>query len=369
MSTRRTAYVVVVVALVFAAGVSACSGSTPTSPSALTSEPVAEGVTLKGRVKNPDTGIRVTSVVPSTGTDEAPTSIRITGAGFLPGATVNVGGEATDVVVVSPTLITAMTPLRSAGTAAVVVTNPKGQASRWSGSFTYVGFSVTGSSPRTGLVGDVLAVSGTGFQPGATLTLDGVVSPIFSQTSTTLLTFVVPHAPATVDVVVTNPDGRTRTLAESFTYQSVSLSVSAAQVTPGSPLSVSWAAPNGRPSSDWVSLYRVGDPNESYGAWVYTDGSVSGTFATTAPAEPGVYEFRYFADDRYIDAARSSTVTVVSQAAAARIAKPSARSEVPRSYAPRPSTFLSCRSVSVSPSSSGRGCQPSSVLARAALPR
>ena len=317
MFTRIPVYVWVV-AVAFAASVSACSGSSPTSPSALTSgvasEPGTEGVTLKGRVRNPDTGVRVTSVVPNNAPDETPTSIRISGAGFLPGATVTIGDEATDVVVVSPNEITAMTPVRSAGNAAVVVTNPKGQVARWNGSFTFVGFSVTDTSSRTGLVGDALVVRGTGFRPGVTLTLDGVESPIITQSETQFMTFVIAHAPGTVDVVVTNPDGKSRTLAEWFTYQTVSLSVSATQVTAGSPLSVSWAAPSGRPVDDWVSLYRVGDPNNLFGDWTYTDGRASGTFAIMAPSEPGVYEFRYFAEDRYIDAARSTTITVVSSA-------------------------------------------------------
>ena len=317
MFTRIKAYVWVV-AVMFAASVSACSGSSPTSPSALSSavasEPGTEGITLKGRVRNPDTGVRVTSVAPDSVPDDTPTSIRITGAGFLPGATVTIGDAATDVVVVSPSEITAMTPIRSAGTAEVVVTNPKGQVARWNRSFTFVGFSVTNTSSRSGLVGDALGVYGTGFRSGVTVTLDGVESPLVSQSETTLVTFLGPHAPGTVDVVVTNPDGKSRTFAEWFTYQSVSLSISAAQVTAGSPISVSWTAPSGRPSSDWVSIYRVGDPNESYGDWIYTDGRASGTFATMAPSEPGVYEFRYFAEDRYVDAARSSTITVVSSA-------------------------------------------------------
>ncbi|MDQ3171314.1 MAG: IPT/TIG domain-containing protein, partial [Acidobacteriota bacterium] len=81
------------VALIAAA---ACGSSTPGSPS-----PIA---------------ITVTAVSPSTGSTFGGTPITITGTGFASGATVLIGGApALEVVVVSPTSITAKTPPHASG--------------------------------------------------------------------------------------------------------------------------------------------------------------------------------------------------------------------------------------------------------------
>ncbi len=74
---------------------------------------------------------------------------------------------------------------------------------------------------------------------------------------------------------------------------------------------MSWVAPGGRSSLDWIGFFRVEDPNEAYesGWWSYTGGQPSGTLSLTAPSRPGQYEFRYLLDDGYVDVARAS-VTV-----------------------------------------------------------
>ncbi len=89
------------------------------------------------------------------------------------------------------------------------------------------------------------------------------------------------------------------------------LSASPATVAPDGTLTVSWTAPAGRPSSDWVALYRVGDPDgDSYLWYTYTDGTLSGSASTSAPSPTGQYEFRYFLENGYDRAASSNTVTV-----------------------------------------------------------
>ena len=88
------------------------------------------------------------------------------------------------------------------------------------------------------------------------------------------------------------------------------LSISAASVPPGTAISTTWTAPAGSGVQDWVSLYRVGNPNTIYGDWRYTNGATSGTFGTTAPATPGDYEFRYLPNNGYTDVTRSATITV-----------------------------------------------------------
>jgi endoglucanase len=71
----------------------------------------------------------VDSIAPSHGPANAQTAVTITGRNFVAGATVTFDGvSATNIVVVSPTTITANTPARPIGTAFVAVTNPVGSA-------------------------------------------------------------------------------------------------------------------------------------------------------------------------------------------------------------------------------------------------
>src|SRR4030095_7103722 len=66
----------------------------------------------------------------------------------------------------------------------------------------------------------------------------------------------------------------------------------------------------GRPATDWIGLYRVGEHNTSYLAYQYTQGAPSGSFTFTAPSV-GSYEFRYLLEDGYVSAATSNVVNVV----------------------------------------------------------
>jgi hypothetical protein len=73
-------------------------------------------------------------------------------------------------------------------------------------------------------------------------------------------------------------------------------------------MSVSWTAPSAR-AGDWLAVFRVGQSYEDdwYGS---TNGATSGTWTLTAPTRPGQYEFRYLLDESFLEAARSSPVTV-----------------------------------------------------------
>lgn len=165
---------------------------------------------------------------------------------------------------------------------------------------------ITSISPSEGLANDRIAVTGSGFAPGATITVDGLPATYLSVGGTFVSGLFPPHPAGPVDVVVTNPDGRSATRPGGFTYGSVSLAVSQAMVRPGEPISVNWTAPGRRPASgDWIGLFRTGVPNENYqdGLWQYTD-SVSGTLTFTAP-DAGDYEFRYLPNDGFVDVART----------------------------------------------------------------
>jgi hypothetical protein len=89
-----------------------------------------------------------------------------------------------------------------------------------------------------------------------------------------------------------------------------SLTASPSTVAAGGQLTISWTAPAGSSSSDWISLYRVGNSNSQFGWWQYTGGATSGSFTLGAPAAPGQYEFRYLVNNSYTSVVVSNTVTV-----------------------------------------------------------
>jgi IPT/TIG domain len=77
---------------------------------------------------------------------------------------------------------------------------------------------ITSVSPTAALEEQTVFVSGTGFLPGAQLTLDGVATNVQVFGTTQIRAVSPPHAPGVVDVVVTNPDGQRAVLAHAFTF-------------------------------------------------------------------------------------------------------------------------------------------------------
>ncbi len=80
---------------------------------------------------------------------------------------------------------------------------------------------VTSISPNSGPVagGTGVTVTGTGFGSGATASLGGSECPVTGVTTPTSLTCsTTSHAPGAVNVVVTNPDLLSGTMANGFTY-------------------------------------------------------------------------------------------------------------------------------------------------------
>jgi hypothetical protein len=104
--------------------------------------------------------VSVTAVAPSRGGTSGGTPVTITGSGFSDGAAVSIGGAAaTDIKVMSPTAISAVTPSRTAaGSAEVAVTVGTSSASLPTG-FTYVAPSGTNQPPV------IVAISSVGTRP------------------------------------------------------------------------------------------------------------------------------------------------------------------------------------------------------------
>jgi hypothetical protein len=132
------------------------------------------------------------------------------------------GKSATKVVVVSSTRVTAITPAGDLGLVIVGVRNPGLPAAFLADGFTYVEApTVTGVAPANGPVtgGTKVKVTGTGFLPKATVTVDGKPATAVKVVSDTTITATTPAGvvgPATV--VVTNPGQPAATAKKAFTY-------------------------------------------------------------------------------------------------------------------------------------------------------
>ena len=176
-----------------------------------------------------------------------------------------------------------------------------------------VAIAITSVSPSTGITAaaEGVEIRGRGFKTGVVVTFGTAPAAITSVNPDIIRVVTRALSAGPVDVVVTNPDGTSATLSGGYSTQPVVLTVQPGQVARGAPLSVTWSVVSSRSELDWIGLFAADAPNESYqnGWWTYTHGATSGTFTINAPANPGVYEFRYLLDDWYDDVARS-TVTV-----------------------------------------------------------
>ena len=166
----------------------------------------------------------VTRADPNTDVVTGGATITIIGENFQDGATVTIGGNAaSNVIFVSPTELSVEVPAGTVGRADIVVTNPDGQSDTLERRFTYIEPppTVTRADPNTDVVtgGATITIIGENFQDGATVTIGGnAASNVTFVSATELSAEVPPGAVGSVDVVVTNPDGKSATLAGGFTY-------------------------------------------------------------------------------------------------------------------------------------------------------
>jgi hypothetical protein len=81
----------------------------------------------------------------------------------------------------------------------------------------------------------------------------------------------------------------------------------------GSAVTINWSAPSDRTQySGWIGIYEVGDSDQQYYRWVYTNNSSSENSGsvTLTNVEPGTYEARFFAGSGYERLATSDRFTV-----------------------------------------------------------
>ncbi|MGA2836744.1 MAG: IPT/TIG domain-containing protein [Acidimicrobiales bacterium] len=171
----------------------------------------------------------VTGLSPSSGWAVGGTQVVISGSGFGTGTpVVRIGGVRATVVTSSPTSITVITPDVGTGRTAPVTVTTSGPAAGTSPTvaasiFTYLAPEVTSVVANRGPVGggERVAISGSGFLPGSTVTFGGVAaaSRVVSPTSIVATVPPGPDQGATVDVVVDASSGSSRTgPGDRFTY-------------------------------------------------------------------------------------------------------------------------------------------------------
>lgn len=178
-------------------------------------------------VNAPAAAPSITSFTPRTGSPNGGTNVAITGTNFQNGATVKFGDtNAVSVSVNNGTSINATSPVHAAGDVQITVTNPDGQSAS-SGTFTYLtpAPSVASISPSSGsnAGGTPITISGANFLGTVQVTIGGLAATVTTVTSSAIFA-ITPAGPfdfattASRDVTVTNPDGRSATLTNGFTY-------------------------------------------------------------------------------------------------------------------------------------------------------
>lgn len=173
---------------------------------------------------------------PNSGPANTANQVTISGANFATGASVTFGGvKATGVKIVNSTTITAKTPASAAGTANVVVTSAAGIASTPAISYTFnPPPSLSSVSPASGPLtgGASVVVSGTGFLPGAKVTIGGAPATNISTTTGSISATTPPGSAGPVNVVVINTDGQSATATGAYSYEQPAPALAA--ITPAS---------------------------------------------------------------------------------------------------------------------------------------
>lgn len=163
----------------------------------------------------------VTSIAPNRGSTLGGTAVTITGTGFANATAVSMNGVAlSNVIVVNPTTITALTPAGSAGSSSVRVATPGGVSANNS-LFTYVTPpAIAGISPGLGstLGGNSIVISGTGFSNVTGVTIGGNPAASYEVNSASQITAVTPPGTAGTAAIIISVNGADSAPSSLFSY-------------------------------------------------------------------------------------------------------------------------------------------------------
>ena len=165
----------------------------------------------------------IASVAPGQGTIVGGTPITISGAYFTGATSVTIGGAlATNMIVVSSTTITAVTPTHAAGSVSITITTPS-RTTTFQNAFSYASSSILSVVPNIGVVGGgaLITISGNYLGGATSVTIGGAPATNLVVVSPTTITAVTPTGTlGPADVVVTTPAG-TLTSLNGFSYVTI----------------------------------------------------------------------------------------------------------------------------------------------------
>ena len=224
---------------------------------------------------------KVSSIEPASGLATGGTEVTIKGSGFVEEASVNIGGEAQEVHVLSATEITAKTPASEAGGYEVVVADGNGTSSGGP-TYTYTEpVTVTGLEPgsgeRTG--GNEVTIHGTGFAPGASVSFGGSAATEVNVGSSSTITAFAPSGTGTVNVRVTvGAETSPETFSDRYSY-----------VPPeglGGVDVAGYCESLGYPGVKLVKPNFAGEPGDAYENWACEESGGHTVLIATAGAAP-----------------------------------------------------------------------------------
>jgi alpha-tubulin suppressor-like RCC1 family protein/signal transduction histidine kinase len=149
----------------------------------------------------------------------------------------NIGGvQAGNVQFISSSELSATTPANTYGNKTTTVTQYDGQTASLANSYSYTApVSLTSISPS--LVetsgGDIITISGTGFDPDTKIFIDGTISPSATYINSTTMTFVAPSQITNHTATVFVQSG-TQSESTSLTYTYVQPAMTVNSITPSS---------------------------------------------------------------------------------------------------------------------------------------
>jgi IPT/TIG domain len=166
------------------------------------------------------------AIAPSSGLAKGGTEVRVTGTGFVDGASLLIDGvEASDATVVNDTTITATTPgSENLYPVDVEVVNPGSEPVRLDNAFVYVAPPVkriTALNPDRGSTsgGEAVIIKGVDFVEGTVVSFFGRPATDVEVLDDTTLRVITPAGPTgPVGVNVRNPGGAPYTLEDGFRY-------------------------------------------------------------------------------------------------------------------------------------------------------
>jgi plastocyanin len=213
------------------------------STSITATAPAHSAGTVSVSVTNPDSqtatfgsyiystpGPAIIDIAPASGPTSGGTQLGITGANFVPGATLTIGGlSATNVTVATDRTLSAMTPqgpfdIGANAARDVVITNPDGTSATRSAGFTWTlpapavsSIVPNAASPQGGSQVTIFGAGLTTALP-VSVTFGGVAATNVQVTGPTSVTVTVPaHAAGTVNVVLT-VGSNSATAASAFSF-------------------------------------------------------------------------------------------------------------------------------------------------------